>query len=86
MLRRIIVVGMPRKYISYNSAKAHYLLSFAIFCYLLYYYILSSIVVYYLVLFLTISSPTISSSITSALAAYFTYLLTLALATPFPSP
>jgi len=44
------------------------------------------IIVYYLVLFLTISSPTIGLSTTSALTARATYLLILALATPFPSP
>jgi len=44
------------------------------------------IVAYYLVLFLTVSSPTISLSTTSALAARATYLFTPALATPFPSP
>ena len=73
-------------YIICDGARARHLPSSAIFCHLLYYYILSSTIVYYLVLFLTISLPTISSSTASALVAYATYLLTLALATPFPPP
>jgi len=55
-------------------------------CYILPYSATCYIIAYYLVLFLTISSPTISSSTTSALAARATYLFIPALATPFPSP
>jgi len=55
-------------------------------CQVLLYSTIYYIIVYYLVLFLIISSPTISLSTTSALAACATYLLILALITPFPSP
>ena len=55
-------------------------------CQILLYSATYYIIVYYLVLLLTISLPTIGLSTTSDLAARATYLFTLTLATPFPSP